>query len=259
MHSPTTAMNTPPAPLTLCEFVDPGLPGLESYSPFCVKVHRALRAANLPYTRRHGAHPGVFKKLNPNGQLPVLLIGDEPIADSTAILHRIEAMVPGSMTGAGGREAAEAWLWEDYADSCLNGYLVASRWADERNWPSVKIAYFNAMPALIRAVLPGRLRSKVVGALVARDVWRAGSAKCWERFEASLDQLEVRAPREGFWVGATVTAADVAIFGQLHGMRSPLTPWQQAQLAQRKGLSAYLDRVDARTRLAEPAATAQAA
>jgi glutathione S-transferase len=115
------------------------------------------------------------------------------------------------------------------------------------------------MPALIRAVIPGRLRGAVVGALVARDVWRAGPAKCWDRFEASLDQLEVRAPREGFWVGATVTAADVAIFGQLHGLRSPLTPWQRGQLAQRKGLSAYLDRVDARTRLAEPSVVARAA
>src|SRR4051812_18045366 len=81
-------MKTPPAPLTLCELADTGIPGLESYSPFCLKVHRALRAADLPYTRRHGAHPGVFKKLNPTEQVPVLLIGDEPVADSTAILHR---------------------------------------------------------------------------------------------------------------------------------------------------------------------------
>jgi glutathione S-transferase len=252
-------MNTPPAPLTLCEFNDPGLPGLESFSPFCVKVHRALRAADLPYTRRHGEHPGVFKRLNPQEQLPILLVGDEPIADSTAILRKIEAIVPGSMSGAGGREAAEAWLWEDYADSCLNGYLVASRWADDRNWPSVKSAYFSAMPALVRAVIPGRIRTRVVGGLVARDVWRAGPEKCWERFQASLDQLEVRAPREGFWVGATVTAADVAIFGQLHGLRSRLTPWQRAQLAERKGLSAYLDRVDVRTRLAAPEALSRAA
>ena len=252
-------MNTPPAPLTLCEFTDPGLPGLESFSPFCVKVHRALRVADLPYTRRHGEHPGVFKKLNPRGQLPVLLIGDEPITDSTDILHKIEAMVPGSMSGADARETAEAWLWEDYADSCLNGYLVASRWADERNWPSVKASYFSAMPALIRAVIPGRLRVRVTSALVARDVWRAGPEKCWERFQASLDQLDVRAPREAFGVGAKVTAADVAIFGQLHGLRSALTPWQQGQLAQRKGLSAYLDRVDARTRLVVPEATRRAA
>ncbi len=252
-------MKTPPAPLTLCELADTGIPGLESYSPFCVKVHRALRAAELPYTRRHGAHPGVFKKLNPTAQVPVLLIGDEAVADSTAILHRIEAMVPGSMSGAGGRDAAEAWLWEDFADSCLNGYLVAARWADDRNWPSVRTAYFNAVPALVRAVLPGRARARIVGNLVARDVWRAGPSQCWDRFEATLDQLEDRAPREGFWVGATITAADVAIFGQLHGLRSPLTHWQHEQLARRTALLAYLDRVDARTRAAAPEVIARAA
>jgi hypothetical protein len=42
-------------------------------------------------------------------------------------------------------------------------------------------------------VIPGRARAKVVGNLVARDVWRAGSAPCWERFEATLDQLDARA------------------------------------------------------------------
>jgi glutathione S-transferase len=40
-----------------------------------------------------------LKELNPTGQLPVLLVGDEKVPDSTQILHRIEAMAPGSLTG----------------------------------------------------------------------------------------------------------------------------------------------------------------
>ena len=81
-------------------------------------------------------------------------------------------MVPGSMSGAGGRDTAEAWLWEDFADSCLNGYLVAARRADERNWPSVRTAYFNAVPALVRAVLPGSASSSRAG----RRSWRTSIA-----------------------------------------------------------------------------------
>ncbi|WP_437670821.1 glutathione S-transferase family protein [Sorangium sp. So ce131] len=251
----TTTTNPP---LTLCELADPGVPGLESYSPFCVKVHRALRVAGLPYTRRHGAHPGVFKRYNPAGKVPVLLIGDEPVCDSTEILRRIEAMVPGSLVSGDSAAQAEAWLWEEFADASLSGFVVAARWADERNWPAARQTFFGGMPAPLRAVLPGIVRRRLLGALVAREVWSGGAERCWARFEALLDRLEARAPRDGFWIGGGLSVADLAIFAHLHNLRADLTPWQQGAIRRRAALSAYLDRVNARTSgdAAAPAARA---
>lgn len=235
-------------PLTLCELADAKLPGLESFSPYCLKVHRALKVAGLKYTRNHGAHPGVFKKYNPTGQVPVLLIGEEAVSDSTAVLRRIQALAPGALgDGGDARANAEAWLWEEFADTSLNGFLVAARWADDRNWPGVREAYFGGMPALLRAIVPGRLRVRVIDSLKARDVWRAGAELCWTRFGETLDQLDARAPEAGFWLGPTITVADIAIFAQLHGLRNALTAWQQEQIKRRARLSAYLDRVDARS------------
>jgi glutathione S-transferase len=86
-------MSTPN--LVLCETADPGLPGIESYSPFCLKVHRALKVAGLPYERRHGL-PASFKRYNPVGQVPVLLVDGEPLADSTDILRRIVQLKRGA-------------------------------------------------------------------------------------------------------------------------------------------------------------------
>ena len=79
-----------PTKLVLCELADASEYGVESWSPFCLKAHRALRAAGLSYTRRHGRMPGEFVKENPLGQVPVLLVDGEPVADSTRILRRIE-------------------------------------------------------------------------------------------------------------------------------------------------------------------------
>src|SRR5579863_6280466 len=76
--------------LILCELADASVHGVESYSPFCLKVHRALQAAGLPYERRHGRAPQDFAKENPRGQVPVLLVDGEPVADSTRIVRRIE-------------------------------------------------------------------------------------------------------------------------------------------------------------------------
>lgn len=256
MKTPT-AIATSLAPLTphaspalvLCELPDPGVEGLESYSPFCLKVHRALRAAGLSYERRHEGNPGAYRALNPTGQVPVLLVDGEPVFDSTKILARIEtlAVVPLSRSSDVAARA-EAWLWEELADTSLNGFLVAARWADDRNWDGVRAAYFKGAPWFVRALVAPRLRARVVAALVARDVWRGGARACWERLDATLDHLEMRAPASGFWLGGALSVADFALFAQLHSLRTPLTPPQAQAVAARRRLSAYLDRVDCATR-----------
>ena len=240
-------MRTPS--LVLCELTKTGVPGLESYSPFCLKVHRALRAAGLHYESRHTARPDTYRKYNPAGQVPVLLVDGEPVFDSTCILQRIEtlAAVPLSRTSDVAARA-EAWLWEELADTSLNGFVVAARWADERNWTAVRAAYFGDAPWFVRALIVPRIRARVIRGLHARDVWRARADACWQRFEATLDHLEVRAPISGFWMGAASSVADIAIFAQLHSLRTALTEPQGRSIAARSRLSAYLDRVDLATR-----------
>lgn len=234
--------------LTLCELTDPKIDGLESYSPFCIKIHRALRFAGLTYDRRLGRAPGDFKALNPTGQVPVLLVDGAPVSDSTRILQRIEALTGVFTYGLDARERAEAWLWEEFADTALNGFLVSARWAFDENWVLLRDAYFGAAPWFVRRWIAPTLRKKVVRSLVARDVWRAGRQACWSRFRETLDALETRAPEGGFWVSGTPSVADVALFGQLHSFRTPLTPAHAEEVAKRTRLCAYVDRVDAETR-----------
>ncbi|MCP3141852.1 glutathione S-transferase family protein [Pyxidicoccus xibeiensis] len=235
--------NTPPT-LTLLELADAALPGHESYSPFCLKVHRALKYAGLPYTRACAANPAAHRAHNPTRQVPVLLVGDEAVPDSTSILTCIQRLAPGRIA-----VSPEALLWEELADTALNGFLVASRWADPRNWPATRSAYFGAMPAPVRAVVPALLRRKVVQGLVARDVWRAGPEACWRRFGVLLDQLDARAPEQGYWLPGSLSVADLALFAQLHSLRTPLTSWQRGEVARRARLSTWLDRVDTATRM----------
>lgn len=242
--------------LTLCELADPGQnghDGLESYSPFCLKVHRALRLAGLGYETRRGRSPADFKHLNAAGQVPVLLVGSEPVVDSTRILMRIDTLSGGALTGQlDARQQAQAWLWEDFADTVLNGFLASARWADEANWPVVKEALFGAAPWIVRRAIVPRIRAKVLAGLVTRDFMRSGASACWARFADTLDHLDTLAPEQDFWVGSSISVADLGLFGQLHALRTPLTLGQAQQLAQRKRLSAYLDRVDLATRNAPP-------
>jgi glutathione S-transferase len=234
--------------LTLCELTDPGIEGIESYSPFCLKTHRALRFAGLAYERRFGQAPADFRELNPTSQVPILLVGNEPVADSTRILERIESLTAAFSHGLDAQQRAEAWLWEEFSDTALNGFLVSARWAFDENWPLVREAYFGAAPWFVQRLIAPKLRQKVIGTLVARDVWRQGRDACWMRFSKTLDALDARAPDAGFWVSPAISVADVGLFGQLQSLRTPLTRAHAEQVAKRARLSAYLDRVDAATR-----------
>lgn len=220
--------------ITLCELQK--TTGLtESHSPFCLKTHRVLRALGLPYTSRHGDMPGTFRKLNPAAQVPVLLLDGEAIADSTEIARRLIALRPGVL-----RADAEAWLWEELADTALNGFLVAARWAD--NWPLVRAAYFGSAPKPVQWIVAPLIRRGVLKALHARDVTRSGNT--WERFERLLDDLDARAPDRGYWLGAQLSIADLALFAQLQSLRTPLTTRQRTSVEKRARLTAWLDRVD---------------
>jgi glutathione S-transferase len=238
-------MKTPS--LVLCEFEETGLAGIDSFSPFCLKAIRALRAAGLPYVSRRGMGPHAFRALNPAGQLPILLVDDVPIADSTRIVRKIRELVPDAFPGDAAHRG-ESHLWEELADTHLNGFVVAARWADGANWPTVRQAYFGGAPWLVRKLVAPRLRATVLRALHARDVWRSGEQACWDAFQATLDALDERAPEHGFWLASGFSTADVALAAQLDSLTTPLTPRQATLVSARPRLSRWLDRVDAETR-----------
>ena len=235
--------------LVLCDFpAKTNVDGWNSFSPYVLEVARALGLAKLPYEHRH-IDFFKLKELNPLGQLPVLLVGDEKVPDSTSILGRIEQLAPGSMTGGlDARALAEAWLWEEFADTGLYPYVLATRWADDRGWPVPRAAFFATIPAPVRSIVAGLVRRGTVKKLVERDFTRAGLDACYARFHRVLDHLDARAPETGYWMGERPSVADLGLFGHLHSLRLPLIPFQAEEVKKRRRLSAYLDRVDAVTR-----------
>jgi glutathione S-transferase len=237
------------AKLVLCDFpAKTEVEGWNSFSPFVLEVARALALAKLPFEHRHLDIMKV-KEVNPLGQLPVLLVDDEKVADSTRILHRIEELAPGSMSGGlDARALAEAWLWEEFADTALYPYVLATRWADDRGWPVPRAAFFGGIPLPVRGLVANLVRRSTMKKLVGRDFTRGGLEACYARMYRVIDQLDARAPESGFWLGERPSVADIGLFAQLHSLRLPSVPFQAEEMKKRARLSRYLDRVDAATR-----------
>ena len=245
----TGRMHRDVPPLVLCDFpADTGSPRWCSFSPFVLLIERALRLSKLPFQLEKISMMRL-RSLNPVGQLPVLLIGEQKVADSTRILHRIdEQLAPGSLTrGLDASGTAEAWLWEEFADTALYPHALTARWADDRGWPLPRRAFFGGMPPVIRDVVANMVRRKTLASLVGRDFTRAGLPAAEERMARVLDHLDARAPDRGFWLGEHVTVADLGIFSQLHQLRMPEIPFRVEELARRKRLNGWLDRVEAAT------------
>jgi glutathione S-transferase len=242
-------MTTAPPKIVLHDFpVSSNVDGWESFSPFVLEIARALKLAKVGFEQRP-VNMMKIRQLNPLGQLPVLTVGEEQISDSTRILHRIEAMKPGSLTGGlEGGALAEAWLWEEFGDTSLYPYVLATRWADDRGWPVPRERFFGSVPAPLRAIIAPMVRRSTVKKLVERDFLRAGIEACYARMRSVLDMLDARAPEGGFWLGPRACVADLGLFAHLHALRLPLTPWQAEEVSRRSRLSRYLDRVDAVTR-----------
>lgn len=222
--------------------------GLESLSPFCLKVHRALKFHGLSYERRHALRPSEHKKYNPTGQAPVLLIDGKPVPDSTAIIKALDALGSKSLIPADRSRRAEAWFWEDYADGVLGYYVFAARWFDDRNWDALSADHFAPMPGFLKPWLPNRIRKRILKSMSSMEFIRVGQAECWKNFQEHLDMLEDKAPESGYWLGEDLTVADIGLFGILHALRSDLSQWQWDEIDRRPRLRAWLDRVDAVTK-----------
>jgi glutathione S-transferase len=218
--------------------------GLESISPFCLKVHRALRFYGLSYGRRHALRPSEHKKYNPTGQAPVLLIDGKPVPDSTAIIKAIDSLGAKSLVPGDRRRRAEAWVWEDYADGVLGYYVFAARWFDDRNWEALSTEHFAPMPRFLKPWVPNRIRKRILKSMSSMEFIRIGQAACWKNFQEHLDMLEDTAPESDFWLGDEMTVADIGLFGILHCLRSDLSQWQWDEIDRRPRLRGWLDRVD---------------
>ena len=200
-------MNSPE--LVLCE-LQPDTFGIESLSPYCIKVHRALKYHGLSYERRYAKRPSEHKE-HPLGQVPVLLVDGKPVPDSSQILAVLEDIGEKSLVPADEQQRASAWLWEDYADRVIGYYVFAARWFDDRNWPVLSAEQFKSVPRFMQPWLPNYVRKRILKSMAAMEFIRVGQDGCWSMFTDHLDKLEARAPDEGFWVGSQPTVADISL------------------------------------------------
>jgi len=239
----TTTKTVQPS-ITLVQY--PGLSRKTTLSAPCGKVHMALAFKGLDYTIRNVSNPAAARRFNPRGRVPVLILGNERIVDSTDILTALEERFPEpALQPADPLLRARGKILEDWADEVLYFYLVWLRWLVPGGRGRIAREYFaRHYPPVVRSIaawigcreIRRRLRGQGV-ALKDEATVRRETSEC-------LDALEAILAESRFLVGESCTRADIAVYSVVAQMRErSLTPELADEIDRRLELATWCDRV----------------
>lgn len=223
--------------------------GVESASPFCVKIHRALAFKGLEYTIENVGSPGLMKRLNPGVlKVPVLDYDGEMVRDSSVILECLDERHPEPpLWPADPAERARARLLEDWADEALYWFAVYMRWAVDANFTPFAQRAFGKMPIPLRWFVPSLIRKTVRKQLHGQGLGRLPEARVLEIFEGHVAMLEGLLGGRSFLVGDALTVADLSAFAPLRGVAVESMPATRAIVLASEPVKAWLERVDGAT------------
>jgi len=219
-------------------------------SPFCDKIRRTLNWKRLPYeTRDVSIGQTIFglRKLNPIGKVPCIDADGTWVADSTHIAHWLEERHPEPpLYPADPRERALCHILEDWADESLYFFeleLRFGRGAETARWVESLTERDNFLVRqLARFAVPFTQRSITT----RQGVGRKPAEMVEREIKGHLEALAARLDGGPFLLGDTLTMADIAVFVQLHGIRTT-APGERLVGAAAPVVRAWLDRVDAAT------------
>ena len=133
----------------------PGLWGVPSPSPFCVKLETYLKMAALPYS---------LPKLNmlraPKGKIPYIVKDGRVLGDSGLIIDDLIKIhgdrVDGHLSLS---EQAQALAFRRLLEEHLYWIMLWDRWLQPQSWPILKRDFFTKVPIPARWLVPLFIRS----------------------------------------------------------------------------------------------------
>jgi len=224
--------------------------GVESASPFCVKVHRALGYKGLDYAVRNVGTPAELKRVNPGvSKVPVLRYDGELVADSSRILELLDQRHPDPpLQPEGDHARALSCLLEDWADESLYWYAVYMRWAIDTNFVPFARRIFGKVPAPLRWMLPRLARRQSLQQLHGQGIGRLPVDRVLEGLRGHLQLLQTLLAGSPFLTGELIATADLAVFGPLRALAVESMPETAPLVRGNDTLVDWLRRVDRVTR-----------
>jgi len=216
-------------------------------TPYTEKVVRALRLKRLAFELVEPRRPEDYRRFSPEtGLLPVIEIGGERTADSTAILDRLDARFPEPpLLASEPKVAQEQRRLEEWVSETFFFYL--HRWLNARVGPQPD------PPAGTTPSGPlGRLGLIGPDGAIRDTLFDTRDGGPGEEFERRIDDLDKLLGGRPFFFGHRISRADLAAFAFLNGLYRNRYPGGRALLERWPALLAHTERVDRATAGSSP-------
>ena len=186
--------------------------GLPNASSFCMKLETYLRMAGLPYEAP--ANANMMK--SPKGKMPYIVDGDKTLGDSGLIIAYLKATYGDPLDAPlSPGERAVSLAFHRLLEENLYWAVVYSRWIDERGWPLTKAAFFGALPAPLRWLVPIMARRGLKKELWGHGIGRHSRDEIYAIGCNDLTALADFLGDKAFFMGAQPTSLDASAYGLL--------------------------------------------
>ncbi len=218
----------------------PGQWGLESISPFCMKVEVYLKLTKTSYR----AVPGDPRRA-PKGKLPFIDEDGTKIADSAAIVRHLESKSKAPLDeGVDPKARAQAHVIARTFEESLYWVNLWARWSQDENFVHIKKQLMEVIPAPLNWFVPGVIRKRVVASAYAQGIGRHTPDEILAVGKADVEAIATLLGDKPFFLGERLTTIDITAYSFIANvLRSPMYPALQDAVKAHKNLTAYVDRV----------------
>ena len=218
--------------------------GLQSPSPFCLKLETWLRMAGIPYDPISLDKPPQSK----TGKVPYLLLNNgATLADSNLIIRTLASERGIDLDGRQTlEEQARTHAVLRLVEESLYFAAVWERWMLPECWPITRDGYFGTLPAPLRTVFAGLVRRKLKGTLHGQGTLRYEPDEIIARGAADIRALSALLGQQAFFGGEQPGVADAAVYGALANLLGfPARTQLKSALEACPNLVAFCRRIEA--------------
>ncbi len=218
--------------------------GLESISPFCLKLDLYLRLAGIPYEVVVEGAP--FK--GPKRKAPWITHDGRVIGDSALIIDYLNRAFDVDLDAGLSREqraagrALRAMLEEN-----LYWAVIFERWIDEKNFADFRNIVLSAVPAPVRPLVAKLARRGVRQQFMGHGMGRHSPRDIGDIAGRDIAALADWLGSNEFMMGEKPTEIDAAAFGMLANIwYAPIDGTLKRHLAGHAKLVGYIERLQDR-------------
>ena len=220
----------------------PGAFGLDSASPFCLKLTTWLRLAGLDYTARTAN-----LRKSPTGKVPYVDLGGELVADSGAIIARLARERGVTLDrDLSPERLATAHLVRRTLEESLYFALVTYRWKTDATFAELRELFRQLVPAPLMLVVPRMARKGVLQAMHAQGMGRLPMDAVFAHGVEDLRAVSQVLGDRPFLLGDAPTSVDATGFAMIASLHFAPHDNPMKRFIAESNLAAYAERMKAR-------------